>query len=220
MSRININILAHKLFIEAVSYARTLAIVSISGFSECTMGRDDILPVIEVVRQAVLSPDDLLGYNLLFVRSHFSCRSMPSNNNFSLTQVHFTKLHQENPIASSLTVVRKIGRLTWFSCQSSSARLCILGTSFVEVAPNHLLYRSFSSFFNKLECDFGTTFVMSPGHTSLYIGIHRDETRRYSRKRCNKTFGLGADIHFLCRKKCETLTGHLLAVSIIPLLRF
>ncbi len=62
-------------------------------------GGDGILSAMEAVRRAVLSPDDLLGYNLLFVRSRFSCRSMPSDNNVNLTQVHF---HQKNTRASSL----------------------------------------------------------------------------------------------------------------------
>ena len=65
----------------------------LSKFSECTMGSDDMLPAIEAVRRAALSPDDLLGFNLLFVRSHFSCHNTPTDNNLNLTQVHSTKLY-------------------------------------------------------------------------------------------------------------------------------
>ena len=70
MSRININILDRYHFVGAISHARTLAIMILSKFSECTMGSDGMLPAIEAVRRAALSPDDLLGFNLLFVRSH------------------------------------------------------------------------------------------------------------------------------------------------------
>ncbi len=92
MSRINIYTLDRYHFVGAISHARTLAI---ADFSECTRGSDGILTAMEAVRRAVLSPDDLLGYNLLFVRARFSCRNMPSDNNVNLTQVHSTKTTPE-----------------------------------------------------------------------------------------------------------------------------
>ena len=74
------------------------------------MERDDILPDMEAVRRAVLSPDDLLGFNLLlFVRST-SCHSTPTDNNLNLTQVYSTTLYQENTRASSLDLSVPLAR--------------------------------------------------------------------------------------------------------------
>ena len=102
MSHININTLDRYHLVGAISHARILAIIIINRVSECTGGIDDILPAMEAVRRAVLSPDDLVGCNLFLVRSHFSCRRMPSDNNVNFIQVHSTKPHQKNLRASSL----------------------------------------------------------------------------------------------------------------------
>ena len=75
----------------------------------------------------MLSPDALLGFTLLFVRSHFTCHNMPTDNNLNFTQVYSTNLYQENTRVSTLTAV-KIARLAWFAGRPYSVlgpRLCM-----------------------------------------------------------------------------------------------
>ena len=100
------------------------------------MGSDDMLPAVEAVRRAVLSPDDLLGFNLLFVRSQFFCHNTRTDNNLNFTQVYSTKLYQENTRVLSLTAVGKIARLAWFAGRPYS----VLGTPSVHAV--YLIHRT------------------------------------------------------------------------------